>query len=411
MRFSRGFVILGGVLVLAVIVPAIALAQGDDVRTPNEIIDPIVEQVVWVSLFIGGFVWILLVYALIKFRRRKDSPKDSPDQTHGNNKLEIAWTIAPALVMAWLLVISYNALVEIDGDQRPEPDFMVTAEAAQFSWNFVYPDGSESPTLRVQEDTVVGVTVVSRDVIHAFGIQGVPVKVDALPGKENFAWFVIDDPGNYTVQCYQYCGSAHGKMNADLVVFAAGTQEQAWGEPPGADADEPEPTEPAPGGNETGDQDGPAGNQTADVEQAVTLMEWAITDGDAPPFVVEPGQTVRFNIRNDGPNVQHNFYIGTYGEEGSADREVLFQSDTILPEESTELFATFDMEEGTVLQVWCDIAGHREAGMLGLLGVGVTPEDGGDTGGEDPKLPAPSLAALVAAAALAAVIVARRRRA
>lgn len=400
MRFSRVFVALAAVLTLAVLVPTIAMAQGDDVRSPNDIIDPIVEQVVWASIVIGGLVWILLIYALIKFRRRKDSPKDAPDQTHGNNKLEIAWTIAPALVMAWLLVISYNALVELDGSGRPDPDFTVTAEAAQFTWNFVYPDGSESSTLRVQEDTVVGVTVISKDVIHAFGIQGVPVKVDALPGRENFVWFTIEEPGNYTVQCYQYCGAAHGKMNTDLVVFEAGSQERPWGEPPEPDSEEPEPTTP-PGGNQTL-------NQTADVDQAVSLTEWAITDGEAPPFVVDQGQTVRFTIQNDGATAPHNFYVGTYGDDG--EREVVFSSDTLDPGESTELFATFDMEEGTVFEVWCDVQGHRDLGMFGLLGVGVTPEDGGGTSGEDPKLAAPSWAAAALAATAAALVYARRRQ-
>lgn len=403
MRFSRVLVALAAVLLLAVFAPTIAMAQGDDVRSPNDIIDPIVEQVVWVSIFIGTFVWILLIYALIKFRKRPDSPRDSRDQTHGNNKLEIAWTIAPALVMAWLLVISYNALVEIDGAGRPEPDFTVTAEAAQFTWNFVYPDGTESGTLRVQEDAIVGVTVISKDVIHAFGIQGVPVKVDALPGRENFAWFTIEEPGNYTIQCYQFCGAAHGQMNADLVVFPTGTQERPWGESAEEGQQEPEPTTP-PAGNQTG-------NQTADVDQSVSLREWEIADSGAPPFLVEPGQTVRFNIQNDGPAVQHNFYVGTYGQEGDPEREVLFQSDTIDPGETTELFASFDMEEGTVLEVWCDIPGHRDLGMFGLLGVGVTPEDGGDTGGEDPKLPAPSVAAVSIAALAAALVYAHRRRA
>ncbi len=388
---------------LAGIVPTIAMAQGDDVRSPNDIIDPIVEQVVWVSVVIGAFVWILLIYALIKFRRRKDSPKDSPDQTHGNNKLEIAWTIAPALVMAWLLVISYNALVELEGDGAPDAEFEVTAQASQFSWLFTYPDGTQSESLRVQEDVVVGVRVISTDVIHAFGIQGVPVKVDALPGRENYVWFAIEEPGNYTVQCFQFCGAAHGQMNADLIVFAAGSQEQPYGEPAAPAEEEPETT-PPPSGNQTG-------NQTADSTQSVSLHEWGIADGDAPPFVVEAGQTVEFQIRNDGPNAPHNFFVGTYGAQGDANREVLFSSDTLQPGQDGNLFATFQMEEGTVLEVWCDVQGHRELGMFALLGVGVTPEDGEDTGGEDPKLAAPSFVAVgLVAAAAAAMVHARGRR-
>lgn len=406
MRFYRVLVALAAVLTLAVLAPTIAMAQGDDIRSPNDIIDPIMEQVVWASVVIGGFVWFILIYALIKFRRRKDSPKDAPDQTHGNNKLEIAWTIAPALVMAWLLVISYNALVELEGEGAPEPDFTVTATASQFSWLFTYPDGSESGTLRVQEDTVVRVRVVSTDVIHAFGIQGVPVKVDALPGRENFVWFSVEEPGNYTVQCFQYCGAAHGKMNTDLFVFRAGTQEQPWGEAAEPDDEEPEPTTP-PAGNQTGGNQ--TGNQTADAAQSISLQEWAITDGEAPPFVVDAGQTVQFDVRNEGPNAPHNFFIGTYGAEGDPDREVLFNSDTLQPGQEASVFAEFDMEEGTVLEVWCDVTGHRDLGMFALLGVGVTPEDDGASAGEDPKLAGPSWAA-AGLAALGAVLVHARRR-
>src|SRR5688572_366470 len=54
-------------------------------------------QIFWIALVVGVLVWALLIYALIRFRARPGGPKEGP-HIHGNTKMEIAWTIAPALV-------------------------------------------------------------------------------------------------------------------------------------------------------------------------------------------------------------------------------------------------------------------------------------------------------------------------
>src|SRR5207247_2231522 len=104
----------------------------------------------WISLFKtitipAAIVFVLveglLIYALIRFRRRKTGPQEGP-HIHGNTKMEIAWTIAPTLVMAWLLVVSLQALDRVDNS--PNPDFHITVVGRQFAWEFQYPDGTSS---------------------------------------------------------------------------------------------------------------------------------------------------------------------------------------------------------------------------------------------------------------------------
>src|SRR3990172_2601859 len=84
--------------------------------------------VLWPAVAILVIVEGLLVVAVLRFRRRGDEPP--PKQVHGNTRLELAWTIAPA---ALLLV------------RAPKADaFQVTAAGQQWSWKFDYPGYEDS---------------------------------------------------------------------------------------------------------------------------------------------------------------------------------------------------------------------------------------------------------------------------
>jgi cytochrome c oxidase subunit 2 len=393
---------------LTLVPTAVAETVWDDSITPvGDIIRPMFQQIVWVSVVVGVFVWVLLVYALVKFRQRPDSPKDSPDQTHGNNKLEIAWTIAPAIVMAWLLVISYNGLVAIDGPDRPEPDFIIEVTGHQWFWTFVYPDGNETQdAIRVEEGQIVGLLITSADVIHAFRIADLDVMVDALPGKETYAWFQARETGTFKAACFQFCGAAHGDMVAEVEVFAAGSQDIPYGDPPG---EAPEPTPPAPGGDQTGGNQ-TEGNQTnveADEAIDVALRDFRFNHPDPAPFRVEPGQVIAFNIVNEDP-APHNMYVGTYAKAGEGDRQVIANSNDLNPNEN-EVFVVEFPDEVTTLDIWCNVPGHADQlGMITRVGIGQDAEDGGASG-EDPILPGPAPLLLVGALGAAAYLARRRR--
>jgi len=73
-----------------------------------------------------------MAYILIRFAHRKGKKVDVP-HIHGHSKLEIAWTIGPALVMIWLLVISYDGLMKIDYPEA-DPEVFIDVTASRFSW-------------------------------------------------------------------------------------------------------------------------------------------------------------------------------------------------------------------------------------------------------------------------------------
>ena len=64
----------------------------------------------------------------------------------------------------------------------------------------------------VPVNTNVRLHVTSKDVIHAFYVPKLTVKIDAMPGRINYQWFNIPEEGVYIGQCAELCGAAHGEM-------------------------------------------------------------------------------------------------------------------------------------------------------------------------------------------------------
>src|SRR5688572_21922688 len=183
-KLSRVALVLA-ILSLAVLVPTVAAKDswffpdaGSQVQRDWQ---ALFTQVFWVALVVFILVEGLLLYALLRFRRRKNGPQEGP-HIHGNTKMEIAWTIAPTLVMAWLLVVSLQQLDKVDNG--PSPDFIIDVVGTQFEFEFFYPPtyvNSTRGTLYVEEQRVVGLRVTSEDVIHAFNIPELGVMIDAVP--------------------------------------------------------------------------------------------------------------------------------------------------------------------------------------------------------------------------------------
>jgi cytochrome c oxidase subunit II len=341
-------------------------------------------QVFWAALLVFVLVEGLLLYALLRFRRRKNGPQEGP-HIHGNTKMEIAWTIAPTLVMAWLLVVSLQQLDRIDNG--PQPDFTVDVVGHQFYFEFFYPpDYAESTQgkLFVEEDKVVGLRVTSTDVIHAFNIPELGVMIDAVPGKTNYFWLKADNPGEYKFQCRELCGVGHGAMNGTVVVAAAGANPRPYGEPEA----------PAPTGTTT---PGPTNTTIpeGDTTQIVDLSEFTI---DPLQHSTNPGETMVLQINNKG-KLLHNLYIGTFGG------EVKWKSKDLQGGESENLVVELPTEPGS-WEWWCNVPGHKESGMYGTLSTGGDPAGGG----KQPILPGPSplLIVLVLFGAVLLVRAARR---
>ena len=206
--------------------------KGPYARTLKDLFVP----VFWVAVFVfivveGGIVWIT-----IRYRHRKGRDR-MPAQIHGNTRLEIGWTIAPALILAGVMVPTVATIWDL-AQKPPEGALNVTVRGFQWWWGFEYTDedmrsdfGDGAPirtadVLVIPEDRVVylslegaGGQIVGEDaaasdymVIHSFWIPELAGKQDVTPGRTNHILMQADDPGVYEGQCAEFCGLQHGKM-------------------------------------------------------------------------------------------------------------------------------------------------------------------------------------------------------
>lgn len=186
----------------------------------------------WPALVIMIGVLVATVAILIRFRRRSED--EIPKQTHGNTPLELAWTIAPAILLLGIGIPMVAALWDIGRDPSPDA-FQVNVEGQRFLWKFEYPellDESGDPVVTFGEMTVpagreIALNITSIDVIHSFWVPKLAGKLDAIPGRTNTMWLKADEPGSFSGQCAEFCGIGHADMGLLMIALAAEDFE-AW---------------------------------------------------------------------------------------------------------------------------------------------------------------------------------------
>jgi cytochrome c oxidase subunit II len=171
-----------------------------------------------------------LVIAMVKFRRRSDD--DRPKQTHGNIKLEIGWTILPALVLAVIAFPTVATIFDLADD--PAPDALhVEVVGHQFWWEYRYYEGDQTDGLDdadllfatanelvIPADREVALHVTSIDVIHSFWTPRLAGKQDAIPGRTTLLKIEADDPGQrFLGQCAEFCSLSHANMRLVTVTL------------------------------------------------------------------------------------------------------------------------------------------------------------------------------------------------
>lgn len=177
--------------------------------------------------------WIVLMvavtfYLCLKYRRRTRTHR--PEEIHGNNALEVGWTIVP-FIMA-MGIFFWAAHVFIQFSQVPADAMEVLVTGKQWMWRIQQPDGTrEINELHVPIGQPVKLTMTSEDVLHSFYIPAFRVKMDVVPGRYTQQWFEATKPGKYHLFCAEYCGTEHSMMGgwvyamtpADYEAWLAGT--------------------------------------------------------------------------------------------------------------------------------------------------------------------------------------------
>src|SRR5215204_1858744 len=175
-----------------------------------------------VAIFVGGLVWGLIVFAVLRYRRRND---DLPSQAQYFIKLEILYTIVPVVIVAVLFAFSYRTQNEVDALAS---DPAVTIDVKGFQWQFHYRDddvtvtglpGKEA-TMVLPEDRTTRLVLTSPDVIHSFYVPDFLFKRDVIPGVVNKVDVTPRDRGSYTGRCAEFCGLDHAKMTFEVRVVS-----------------------------------------------------------------------------------------------------------------------------------------------------------------------------------------------
>lgn len=180
-----------------------------------------IDRLFSIMLGIAFAVFLLvegvLLYAVLRFRRRGDH-EGSGVPIHGSNRLELAWTFIPALIVFWLAAVSSQVIFALN--QSPQDALRVRVVARQFTWQFEYPEhGITSPELHLPLGQPVELELVSLDVIHSFWVPAFRLKEDALPMMDTSLNITASAIGRYPVVCAELCGAGHAIMRTETVVM------------------------------------------------------------------------------------------------------------------------------------------------------------------------------------------------
>jgi cytochrome c oxidase subunit II len=242
-RCKRG-VVLGTVVPLVAIVLAGCGITGGEVQSANETfgdnarkIWDLFVPIFWLSVVIFVLVQGALIWAVIRFRRRTED--EVPPQTHGNTRLEVAWTIAPALILAVILVPTIITIADLASE--PDDPYTIDVIGHQWWWEFDYQDEGfkTGNVMHIPVDTPVRVRMTASDVIHSFYAPQLFGKQDLIPGRTTNIFFTAEATGEYFGQCYEFCGVQHANMMFRIVVLEQ-DEYAAWVERRQAGAIEPE---------------------------------------------------------------------------------------------------------------------------------------------------------------------------
>jgi cytochrome c oxidase subunit 2 len=192
------------------------------------------DMLLVIITLIAAFVFLLLAIVIVRFNA-KANPK--PSETTHNATLEVVWTVIPVIILIIISVPSFKLLYY--ADRVAEPDMTLKVTGYQWYWGYEYPDheGLSFDSYMIPDDEITGdqvrllstdnkvvlpidtniqLIITAEDVLHAWAVPALGVKLDAVPGRLNETWVRITKPGTYYGQCSELCGKGHGFMPIEI---------------------------------------------------------------------------------------------------------------------------------------------------------------------------------------------------
>ncbi|MHC1706995.1 MAG: cytochrome c oxidase subunit II [Bacteroidales bacterium] len=170
-------------------------------------------------ILIISVIFLVAITAVMIYFVYRYHEKRNPVATeiHGNNKLEILWTVIPTLLAMVMFYYGWKGWIPVR--HVPKDALVIKSTARMWSFTFDYPNGKSSNVLYIPQGKPVKLDLVAADINHSVFIPAFRIKQDAIPGRENFVWFISDKPGTYELFCTEYCGLRHSYMNAEVKVM------------------------------------------------------------------------------------------------------------------------------------------------------------------------------------------------
>lgn len=194
-------------------------------------IDGLFMLIFWITAATFLICNALMVVFMWKYADKNDGRKAV--YTHGNHLLEVVWTTATALLLAFLVFSQTGIWIRVkfpksSSDLKP----IAKVIARQFEWRIIYPgadgifgttdDVHSTSTLCVPANERVKIILESQDVLHSFFLPNLRVKQDAVPGLSTPIWFEANKTGRYDLVCAELCGWGHYKMKGEIDIRTRG---------------------------------------------------------------------------------------------------------------------------------------------------------------------------------------------
>src|SRR4051812_18438845 len=211
-------------LVVAALTVALAALIAGCVQNPNSIfhnrtdvnreVGSLFKLLIWLGTIVFVFTEAMLVWARVKFRSRPGNPHE-PEQVHGNTRLEIMWTVIPAVVLAIIAVPTVRTIFKTQAQARGAA-LQVEVTGHQWWWEFRYPQYGivTANELYLPIGRTVNFALKTHDVIHSFWVPGLGGKRDLVNNRVNHIWYTPDSTGiaAFNGFCAEYCGTSHANM-------------------------------------------------------------------------------------------------------------------------------------------------------------------------------------------------------
>lgn len=234
----------------------------------------------WIITLITALVTVLLLWVMVRYSKRANK---TPRKFSHNTTVEVVWTVVPALILVGIASLSFPNLYyqnvtpnlgEIAATSKKllaenktaqhlaytknhfpdaaEKGFVnVKIQGNQWNWTYTYPDIVDDAGVALEfvsnglhkgrptDPTDAGPRLLATDypmvvpagryiryytaaadVIHAFAVPAFAVKTDAVPGRLNEGWFLVEQEGVYYGQCSELCGIDHAYMPIEVRVVS-----------------------------------------------------------------------------------------------------------------------------------------------------------------------------------------------